>query len=140
MRKFLSLLLALLLFLPLVPTAEVHAASSMRGELFRLINQERTKAGLSSLNANSYLNACSVVRIKELFQSPSHTRPDGRDWRTVLEDKKLPVDVAYSGEIWCGGYCPYSGHSLSSPDGASGTPLSAGCNTRWYLSSYPFLA
>ena len=104
MRKFLSLLLALLLFLPLVPTAEVHAASSMRGELFRLINQERTEAGLSSLNANSYLNACSVVRTKELFQSPSHTRPDGRDWRTVLEDKNLPVDVAYSGEIWCGGY------------------------------------
>ena len=104
MKKILSILLAACLLALCLPLPAAQAATSMRGDLYRLINQERVKAGLSALNANSYLNACSVVRIKELFQSPSHTRPDGRDWRTVLEDKNLPVDVAYSGEIWCGGY------------------------------------
>lgn len=102
-KKIVSLLLAFMLVLPPIPSAGVQAAGSLRGDLYRLINQERTKAGLSSLNASSYLNGCSVVRIGELFQSFSHTRPDGRDWRTVLEDKNLPVDVAYSGEIICAG-------------------------------------
>lgn len=104
MKKTLSVMLAVCLLVLCLPLPAAQAATSMRGELYRLINQERVKAGLSALNTNSYLNACSVVRIKELFQSPSHTRPDGRDWRTVLEDKNLPVDVAYSGEIWCAGY------------------------------------
>lgn len=104
MKRTLSVMLAICLLVLCLPLPSAQAATSMRGDLYRLINQERVKAGLSALNTNSYLNACSVVRIKELFQSPSHTRPDGRDWRTVLEDKNLPVDVAYSGEIWCGGY------------------------------------
>lgn len=104
MKKTLSVMLAVCLLVLCLPLPAAQAATSMRGDLYRLINQERVKAGLPALNTNSYLNACSVVRIKELFQSPSHTRPDGRDWRTVLEDKNLPVDVAYSGEIWCGGY------------------------------------
>ncbi len=104
MKRTMSVMLAICLLVMCLPLSAAQAATSMRGDLYRLINQERVKAGLSALNTNSYLNACSAIRIEELFQSPSHTRPDGRDWRTVLEDKNLPVDVAYSGEIWCGGY------------------------------------
>ena len=104
MKRTLSVMLAICLLVLCLPLSAAQAATSMRGDLYRLINQERVKAGLSVLNTSSYLNACSAIRIEELFQSPSHTRPDGRDWRTVLEDKNLPVDVAYSGEIWCGGY------------------------------------
>lgn len=53
MKKTLSVMLAICLLVLCLPLSAAQAAASMRGELYRLINQERVKAGLSALNTSS---------------------------------------------------------------------------------------
>jgi len=48
-----------------------------------LINQERNKAGLSSLNKSNKLMAAAAQRAKEQAILFSHTRPDGSEFWTV---------------------------------------------------------
>ena len=48
-----------------------------------LINQERNKAGLSSLNKSNKLMAAAAQRAKEQATLFSHTRPDGSEFWTV---------------------------------------------------------
>lgn len=53
-------------------------------EAIRLINAERTKAGLAELTIDDDLMSMAAVRASELPQKFDHTRPDGSDWKTVF--------------------------------------------------------
>jgi len=52
-------------------------------ELFNLVNQARTNAGLQPLSWSNGLASAAMVRAQELTVAFSHTRPDGSDWWTV---------------------------------------------------------
>ncbi len=65
-------------------------------EVLQLVNQERAKAGLSSLTSERSLTAAANVRAKESRQSFSHTRPNGTSFSTAL--KEHGVSYRTSGE------------------------------------------
>ncbi len=71
-------------------------------EVIRLVNIERANAGLSPVSKNSGACQGAAVRAGEIVNLFSHTRPDGRDCFTVLEE----VGVAYTscGENIAAGY------------------------------------
>lgn len=64
-------------------------ASNKQETILKLVNQERAKAGVSSLKLNTTMNEMANVRAKELKTLFSHTRPDGRDCFTVFDDFNL---------------------------------------------------
>ncbi len=67
-----------------------------------LVNAERTNAGLNPLEKSPEVCAAADVRAHEIAGSFSHTRPDGRRYRTVLADNG--VSSHFSGENIAGGY------------------------------------
>ncbi|MCI9162898.1 MAG: hypothetical protein HFG59_06520 [Lachnospiraceae bacterium] len=54
-------------------------------QVVSLVNEERTKAGLTTLEKSDNISLAAAVRAEELTSSFSHTRPDGSAYRTVLE-------------------------------------------------------
>ena len=62
-------------------------------EVVRLVNQERSKAGLSPLTVNTGTQAAAAKRAKEIQTSFSHTRPDGKSFSTALTE----AGVSFSG-------------------------------------------
>lgn len=62
-------------------------------EILNLVNEERTKAGLSALTLDMNITAAANVRAKEIKQSFSHTRPDGSSFSTALKEQ----GVSYRG-------------------------------------------
>ena len=50
------------------------------------LNEARAEEGLGELDLDSYLSAIASCRAREISQVWSHTRPDGRDYATVLGD------------------------------------------------------
>lgn len=63
-------------------------------EVFRLVNEERTKAGLSKVTLNTALCNAASKRAKEITTKFSHTRPDGTGWYTVLQEYKISYAAA----------------------------------------------
>lgn len=65
------------------------------------INTERQNRGLATLTSDADLCKAADTRAQELAQSFSHTRPDGREFQTVLEDVSYDCEYAmediYSG-------------------------------------------
>ena len=70
------------------PTADkpdgVHTAMEL--EVFRLLNIERQNKGLHPLTLNAAYHGHAEIRAEEASRYWSHTRPDGRDFWTVLGD------------------------------------------------------
>lgn len=64
------------------------------GEVLRLVNVERAKAGLPALTTNSTLTAAANKRAQETKQSFSHTRPDGSSCFTVLAEYGISYRTA----------------------------------------------
>lgn len=67
------------------------------------MNQERVKAGLQPLKTLPAITAAAQVRVKELAIDRSHTRPNGLDGTTAMDDagvhssmsgENLPLDSA----------------------------------------------
>ena len=59
--------------------------SQFAQELLTLVNNERTKNGLSALTlGDANLNAAAEKRAQEVAKTASHTRPDGTNCFTVL--------------------------------------------------------
>ncbi|MBQ6320726.1 hypothetical protein IJI17_00675 [Candidatus Saccharibacteria bacterium] len=58
-------------------------------EVLSLVNTEREKNGLSSLEWGTTCEAAAELRARELMTSYSHTRPDGSSWLTACP---LPSD------------------------------------------------
>ena len=71
-------------------------------EVIRLVNEERAKAGVAAVVFDAKVQAAAEVRVKELEQSPTHTRPDGSSCFTALEDQGIAYVSA--GENIAGGY------------------------------------
>lgn len=92
---------------PTEPTAPVQQESSefntdYEAQVLRLVNAERAKYGLSSLSLDSGAVKVAHLRAKEIVQSFSHSRPDGRSCFTAAND--LGVSYRAAGENIAYGY------------------------------------
>jgi len=74
------------------PTTDLSDAQLV-AEVVRLVNVERTKAGLNPLVADSNIAAAAYVRSTEQPQNFSHTRPNGTSCFTALAEQ----GVSYRG-------------------------------------------
>ena len=61
-------------------------AEEYEKEVILLVNQEREKRGLSPLTTNDAIMAAAHARLKELDIEPSHTRPNGSSYYTILPE------------------------------------------------------
>ena len=100
LQKLLSLALALCLTLSLIgPAPEVHSTEGLtqivlegysdNAEVFRildLVNEARAAAGVPKLCYDPTLGRAAGQRAAECYVYYSHTRPDGSDFSTVLND------------------------------------------------------
>ena len=68
---------------PSVPDTDTENANFVR-QVVNLVNQERAKAGLSPVTADTSIQAAAQVRAKEIEKSFSHTRPDGSSFSLSL--------------------------------------------------------
>ena len=71
-------------------------------EVLKLVNKERSKKGLVPLSVTRKLQSANDTRAKEIYQSFSHTRPDGSSCFTALSD--VGEDYNYAGENIAAGY------------------------------------
>ncbi len=69
-----------------LPTASQLAA--IENDFFNLVNEERARVGAPALTRNATLNQAAKIRANEQLTLHSHTRPNGTDWSTVLQDIK----------------------------------------------------
>ena len=88
------------------PVSSTSADSSFNAayedEVIRLVNIERAKYGLSALKKDQGAVSAARIRAKEIVQSFSHTRPDGRSCFTAAKD--LGVSYSTAGENIAYGY------------------------------------
>ena len=68
---------------PQTPQSTVSVSSSTEAELVAQVNMERAKVGAGALRVDSELTRAAQVRVREIVQKFSHTRPDGTAWNTV---------------------------------------------------------
>jgi uncharacterized protein YkwD len=63
--------------------------------VLELVNAERKSLSLAELAEDKELNATARERSKELLQNAhfDHTRPDGRDWSTIMDEHKYSYTV-----------------------------------------------
>lgn len=71
-------------------------------EVLRLVNVERTNAGLSPLVLDSELSEAAKERAEEQIELFGHTRPDGQSCFTVF--KEHGIDYSTAGENAAAGY------------------------------------
>ena len=83
-------------------TIENISLQDYANEVVSLVNQERAKQGLQALQAIPALNNAGTKRSQELVTLFSHTRPDGSNCATVLNE--LGVTWKTSGENIAYGY------------------------------------
>lgn len=77
-------------------------AGSFMLEVLRLTNIEREKQGLAPLEYYSVAQSAADIRAQEIRKEFSHTRPDGSDCFTVLDD--INVEYFTAGENISYGY------------------------------------
>lgn len=71
-----------------------------QNEVFRLVNQERAKLNLSPLKYYSAAQNAAKIRVDEIKNSFSHTRPNGKTFSTVIDDagisySKIGENISY---------------------------------------------
>ncbi len=76
--------------------------SSFARECFDLINQERTKKGVSKLKWDDTIAEACEIRAEELTESFSHLRPDGESCFTAFDE--VGIDLRAKGENIAEGY------------------------------------
>ena len=109
MKKAVSLLLCIVLFigtLTIPISAESPAQSGLSDAewlVLLLTNRERLQSGVQPLTSLPRLQTACDTRAEEIVRSFSHTRPDGAEWVTVLDDVGLPSMIK-AGENICAGY------------------------------------
>ncbi|OUZ14652.1 GBS Bsp-like repeat-containing protein, partial [Enterococcus cecorum] len=89
---------------PEKPQARELDVEKIKSEVFRLTNLERTKRGLKPLSYDRELEKIMLERAQELLVSYSHTRPNGKDFSSLIREK-LPnyyQDYQSSYEILAG--------------------------------------
>lgn len=58
-------------------------------QIVDLVNEERTKAGLTPLTLDIQLGTAAQIRAEEQFTLFSHSRPNGSAYRTVLDENGI---------------------------------------------------
>ncbi len=69
-------------------------------QVVNLVNQERSKAGLSPVTADATLQSAAQIRAKEIEISFSHTRPDGSSFSSVLSQQGISYRGAGENIAW----------------------------------------
>ncbi|MDE5768244.1 MAG: CAP domain-containing protein [Oscillospiraceae bacterium] len=69
-----------------VQNQDANDLQALAGQVVDLVNQERAKAGLPGLRSVPVLDACAEKRSEELVSTFSHTRPDGTNCATILNE------------------------------------------------------
>lgn len=87
---------ALLLVACLAQAGGVVVEDDFRSEVIRLTNEERAKEGLPPLVLDTRLEAVAEMRAEEAAEKFSHTRPNGKAWKTAFED--CGIQATYRGE------------------------------------------
>lgn len=80
---------------------EIKGLQEMIDNLAILVNADRAEKGLEPMYVVPYMNEIAGIRAEELITSFVHARPDGSDWRTVINDDILPYRT--TGEIIAAG-------------------------------------
>lgn len=85
---------------PTEPTTKPSTATpnEMELEILRLVNVERAKLGRKELKFGDFFYEAAKVRAKEIDTCFAHTRPDGSDCFTAIEDLGVSIDDRYAGE------------------------------------------
>lgn len=83
--------------------AETIDTAAFAEETARLTNQFRQENGLAPLKMAPVLLELSARRAEELKDAYGHTRPDGRDWFTIVEESSLDANC-YAAENVAAGY------------------------------------
>ena len=65
-------------------------------EILRLVNEEREKAGIDPVKLDDTLTEAANIRAKEICEVFDHTRPNGENFRSLLDE--MDVDSSYAGE------------------------------------------
>jgi len=73
------------------PSQGEEATCALAGEVIRLTNLERERAGAPRLEANLLLTQAAEIRAREIARSFSHTRPNGSQWASVIEETGLSL-------------------------------------------------
>lgn len=87
---------------PTTPGSSQEYDSTFASQVLKIVNEERSKAGLNELTMSQSLVAPANKRAQEIKQSFSHTRPNGTSYSTVLDEYN--VSVRASGENIAYGY------------------------------------
>lgn len=95
-KSKLSLLLAVVMFFSVIPTANNAAAvdqetayQALADEVIVIVNEQRMEEGLTPLKAVPILNDASAVRAAEIKDEFSHYRPNGDLFASVLTENKV---------------------------------------------------
>lgn len=95
-KSKLSLLLAVVMFFSVIPTANNAAAvdqetayHALADEVIVIVNEQRMEEGLTPLKAVPILNDASAVRAAEIKDEFSHYRPNGDLFASVLTENKV---------------------------------------------------
>ncbi len=104
-RKTLTLLLALVLLCSIAPigitaNAALTVSFTMEGfydyeqasEALALINDARTEAGIPTLTCDEALTDYAMTRAAEIYVFANSNRPDGSNWKNVLETPSNTAD------------------------------------------------
>ncbi|HIT91005.1 MAG TPA: hypothetical protein IAC41_11395 [Candidatus Merdenecus merdavium] len=68
---------------------ESNADRTFAEQVVKLVNEERSKRGLSPLTLDRNIEAAALVRAKETETSFSHTRPNGSSFSTALKEQGI---------------------------------------------------
>jgi len=74
------------LVLALAPSAMAEDTASLKNEVIRLVNVERTKAGVPALHEDEKLIEAANQRAEEASRKFSHVRPNGSKWKTIFNE------------------------------------------------------
>ncbi|SDM65373.1 CAP domain-containing protein [Acetanaerobacterium elongatum] len=74
---------------------ETGFSTSLEDGVLELVNAERKSLSLAELAKDDELKATARERSKELMENNhfEHTRPDGRDWSTIMDEHKYRYTV-----------------------------------------------
>lgn len=100
--------------LPEIPETETPEANEPEGDnsvtvkpevsfaerVVKLVNVERTKAGLNELTLDKTIEKAALIRAREIEKSFSHTRPDGSSFSSVLKEQGISYKGAGENIAW----------------------------------------
>lgn len=67
--------------------------NSVAEYFFQLVNQERARVGVQPLTRKVELDGAAKTRVAEVFITWGHTRPDGRNFSSILTDIKYGTPI-----------------------------------------------